>query len=279
MLRIDSHNHFWLFNKSRDSWITDEMSILRRNFLPSDLDTEMRAANMNGCISVQADQSEEETRFLLSLANKNPFIKGVVGWIDLCADNVEERLLYYAEEKKLKGFRHILQGETDRAFMLMPSFNKGIAALHTYGFVYDIIIHPDQLPFIHQFIKQHPQQKFVIDHIAKPNIKAKEINDWQTYMRRVAQFPNVYCKVSGVATEADWKRWQPADFVPYLEVVWNAFGAERVMFGSDWPVCLLATSYQRWIHTMEEYTASFSEDEKEYFWGKSASVCYNLADR
>ena len=277
MQRIDSHQHFWIYNPVRDSWITDDMSTIRNHFLPHQLEAELQAADIDGCVAVQADQSEEENNFLVSLAMENDFIRGIVGWVDLQADDVEERLSFYACEKKIKGFRHILQGEANTALMLTPKFMNGIANLKRFGFTYDILISPDQLPSIRAFVKQHPDQKFVIDHIAKPNIKMGEIEDWQKQISLIAQFSNVWCKVSGMVTEADWKAWQPHNLLPYLDIIWEAFGADRILFGSDWPVCLIASSYQRWVSVMQDYTASFSDDEKEKFWGKNAISFYNLA--
>ena len=276
MQKTDAHQHFWKFDAVRDSWITDEMEVIRKDFLPHHLIPELQAANIDGCVAVQADQSERETAFLLSLAKENDFIKGIVGWTDLSAENVEERLSFYASEKKIKGFRHIMQGEANKALMLTPRFMNGIAKLKQFDFTYDILISRDQLQYIPEFVEQHPYQKFVIDHLAKPSIKNGDSEEWKKQMHLIAQLPNVWCKVSGMVTEADWNAWQLLQLAPYLDVVWEAFGANRLLFGSDWPVCLIASSYQRWVSVMEEYTAPFSNDEKEKFWGKNAMDVYHL---
>ena len=277
-MNIDAHQHFWKFDPMRDSWITDDMNAIRKDFLPADLLPQLQRAGVEGCVAVQADQSEAQNDFLVSLANENDFIKGIVGWVDLRSADIEARLSFYAAEKKIKGFRHVLQGETDRALLLTPSFMNGISKLKLFGFTYDILILPDQLAYIPRFAQQHPEQKFVIDHLAKPAIKYSATEEWRKQIKLAAQQSNVWCKVSGMVTEADWKAWTPQDLAPYLDAVWDAFGADRVMFGSDWPVCLGASTYQRWTDVMKAYTASFSDDEKDRFWGNNAISFYNLSD-
>jgi L-fuconolactonase len=277
-MRIDSHQHFWKYNPVRDQWITDEMAIIRRDFLPEDLFLELRANQIDGCIAVQADQSENETRFLLDLARQNSFIRGVVGWIDLRAENVSECLAVLARNKKLRGFRHIVQAEPDDRFMLQPQFLKGIGCLSELGFTYDILIYPRQLRAAIELVARCPNQSFVIDHLAKPDIKARHTAPWAEQMREIATSPNVYCKVSGFITEADWKNWQPDDFKPYLDTVFEAFGPERIMFGSDWPVCLLAGSYSQVIQLIARYTKGFSPSDKEQIFGLNAARFYGIAD-
>ncbi|MBW4890181.1 amidohydrolase family protein [Mucilaginibacter sp. HMF5004] len=276
MPKIDAHQHFWIFDPVRDSWINDDMSVIQRDFLPGDLEPVLEANGINGCVAVQADQSEIQNDFLLGLANDNAFIKGVVGWVDLRADNIEERLEYYSGFEKMKGLRHVLQGEEDRALMLKPAFMNGISKLAKYGFTYDILIFPDQLQYVSEFVSAFPDTKFVIDHIAKPYIKDKKIDDWATDIRKVAQHQNLYCKVSGMVTEADWKNHKPADFIPYLDVVFEAFGAERLMFGSDWPVCQVAANYTAMKSIVEQYTVNLSTTEQDKFWGDNAVKFYNL---
>jgi L-fuconolactonase len=273
---IDAHQHFWQFNAVRDSWITDEMSVIQKNFFPNDLKPVLQQNGFDGCVAVQASQSEEETRFLISLASENDFVKGVVGWIDLQADNIEERLEEYKSIPVVKGFRHVLQGEPQRDLMLNPGFKRGIEALQQYGFTYDILIFPDQVKFSDELVAFFPEQKFVIDHIAKPYIKRKEIDEWKKDMENIAKHENVYCKISGMVTEADWKTWKKEDFEPYLDVVVNAFGTNRILFGSDWPVCLVAASYQEMLAIVKDYFASFSKDEQEQFFGLNAIRFYNL---
>ena len=275
-MRIDAHQHFWKFDPVRDSWITDEMPVIRKDFLPADLQPVLNENNMDGCVAVQAGQSETETNFLLELADQNDFIKGVVGWIDLKAENVRERLLHYKQFGLLKGFRHILQGEKDRAFMLQPAFLRGIGALKEFDLTYDILIFPDQLPYLPEFVAGFPEQKFVIDHIAKPYIKDKEIDDWERDILETARHKNVYCKISGMVTEADWKNWKQEDIIPYIDAVVEAFGIGRIMFGSDWPVCLLGGSYSDVLNIVMNYFSSFTGNEQQKFFGSNAIEFYNL---
>jgi len=276
MPKIDAHQHFWIFDPVRDSWINDDMSVIQRDFLPAHLEPVLQANGMDGCVAVQADQAEVQNDFLLGFADEHAFIKGVVGWVDLRADNIEQRLEHYSGFEKMKGFRHVLQGEEDRALMLKPAFMNGIGKLSKYGFTYDILIFPDQLQYVPEFVSAFPDQKFVIDHIAKPYIKDKKIHDWASEIKKVAEQENVYCKVSGMVTEAEWHGWEPADFTPYLDVVFNAFGTHRVMFGSDWPVCLIAAEYGEMKNILDEYTSSLSATEQAGFWGDNAVKFYNL---
>jgi L-fuconolactonase len=275
-MKIDAHQHFWNFDLTKDRWITEDMSVIRRNFLPVDLHPLLKQYGINGCIAVQADQSEEETNFLVQLAGENDFIKGVVGWVDLQADNICERLEYYSRFKIVKGFRHILQGEKDRALMLKPAFKNGISAFGKFGFTYDILIFPDQLQYAKELVATFPTQKFVIDHIAKPSIRDQDITDWKKNISGIAQYPNLYCKVSGLVTEADCKNWKKKDFTPFLDVVVEAFGTSRIMYGSDWPVCLLAASYGQTLQIVKEYFSSFSLEEQTKFFGQNAVEFYNL---
>jgi L-fuconolactonase len=276
MLKIDSHQHFWKFDPVRDSWIDDSMAAIRRDFYPQDLEPILNKHNIDGCIAVQADQSEAETEFLLSLSEKHDFIKGVVGWVNLMDPHVRERIAYYSSFKKLKGIRHVLQGEPDRAYMLNPQFMKGIAALKNYDLAYDILIFPDQLGYTNQFVKNISGVRYVIDHIAKPDIKNHNIEKWANNMKIIAQHENVWCKVSGMVTEADWKNWEISDFEPYLDVIFEAFGANRVMFGSDWPVCNVAGGYDKMISIVENYISRLSADEQSLFWGLNAIEFYKL---
>ena len=273
---IDAHQHFWVFDPVRDSWINDEMKVIQRDFLPQDLLPVLQSNGFEGCVTVQSDQSEAENEFQLSNAENYNFIKGVVGWVDLQAENIEERLSYYSQFKKLKGFRHVLQGESQRDFMLRPAFMRGVGLLNKFGFTYDILIFPDQLSFTKEFVAAFPNQKFVIDHIAKPYIKDQKISEWQKDMAEVAQFDNVYCKVSGMVTEADWKGWRKEDFTPYLDAVVDAFGMERLMYGSDWPVCQVAGSYENMLGIVKEYFFSFTAEEQKQFYGDNARLFYQL---
>ena len=275
-MRIDAHQHFWKYNEARDSWITDDMAIIQRNFLPEDLQPILRANKIDGTIIVQSDQSKEENIFQLANALQHDFVKGVVGWIDLQADHINENLEYYKEFKKLKGFRHVLQGERQRDFMLRPNFKRGIGKLREFGYTYDILIFPDQLAYTIEFVKAFPDQPFVLDHIAKPYIKDKKIEDWKKGIETLASFENVYCKVSGMVTEGHWKNWTKDDFVPYLDVISQSFGSTRLMYGSDWPVCLVAASYEQVIGLVNDYFSTFSQHEQDLIFGKNAIRFYNL---
>lgn len=274
--KVDAHQHFWNFDPVRDSWITNEMSVIQKDFLPQDLKPLLQQNNIDACIAVQADSSEAETNFLIELANENDFIKGVVGWVDLLSGQVKERLENYKQFTKLKGFRYILQGQQDRAFMLNPAFINGIKALQDFNFTYDILIFPDQLQYTKNLIAMFPHQKFVIDHLAKPYIKNKKIEEWEKDIKAIAEYKNVSCKISGLVTEADWKHWNKNDFTPYMDVVVNAFGTDRILFGSDWPVCLVAASYAEMLDIVKEYFSSFTKEEQQQIFGGNAINFYNL---
>lgn len=273
MLKLDSHQHFWIFDPIRDNWITEEMEVIRHDFLPPDLKPLLDANRIQACIAVQADQSEAETDFLLSLAEEHHFIKGVVGWVDLCSPNIHERLDHYSQFPKLKGFRHILQAEPVE-FMLKPEFQRGIVALQDYGFTYDILVYPQHLAVTQDLIRH--EQAFVIDHIAKPDIKDGLFLNWEAEMKQIASFEHVFCKLSGMITEADLKNWKKEDIFPYMDKVFGFFGAERLMFGSDWPVCKLAGEYDAVCGLVEEYLSKLSIREQELVWGKNAETFYKL---
>jgi L-fuconolactonase len=275
-MRIDAHQHFWQYNPVDYSWIDDSMAAIRKDFFPGDLAPLLHRHGFDGCVLVQSEQTEKSNDFLLKMAAKNTFIKGVVAWTDFTAADIREKLALLQQQSAIKGFRHILQGEKDRAFMLREDFLAGIAALNEFNFTYDILIFPDQLPFTESFIQKFPGQKFIIDHLAKPYIKKGEIGEWQAAMEKIAAFPNVYCKLSGMATEADWQQWRKEDFIPYLDVVVNAFGAKRVVYGSDWPVCLVAATYQQQLELVEGYFSSYTASEKAAIFGGNAVQFYQL---
>ncbi|TDQ09884.1 amidohydrolase family protein [Pedobacter metabolipauper] len=276
MLRIDSHQHFWKYNALRDSWITDDMSMLRNDFLPQQLEPILREFNFDGCIAVQSDQSPEENAFQLENAGKHAFIKAVVGWVDLQAVNITEQLEELHQYEKLKGFRHILQSEADRSLMLKPAFMNGVSQLNQYGFTYDILILRDQLTYAAELTAKFPNQPFVLDHMAKPDVKNKSISQWKTEIRELAKRENTCCKISGMLTEADWKSWKPEDLIPYLDVVFEAFGSKRIMYGSDWPVSLLAAKYAQQLNMLQAYVTRLSKNEQQLFWGGNAAEFYNL---
>lgn len=274
-MKIDAHQHFWHYDAVKHNWIDDNMQIIRRDFLPENLQSVLAKNKIDGCVAVQADQTETETNFLLQLASENSFIKGIVGWVDLRAENIKERLEHYSQHKIVKGFRHVLQGETPE-FMLQPSFLNGIAQLAQFDFTYDILIFPHQLKAALALVKGFPQQRFVIDHIAKPYIKAGLIDEWKKDIEQIAAYENVYCKISGMVTEADYQLWKKEDFIPYIDVVVSSFGIQRIMFGSDWPVCLVAATYKTMLEIITDYFKSFSKNEQEFFFGKNAIDFYRL---
>ena len=278
MNKIDAHQHFWKFDPIRDSWIAEEMETIRRDFLPQDLEPLLKENGFEGCVVVQSDQSEEENDFQLNNAEKFPFIKGVVGWVDFQADNIEERLSHYSTFPKMKGFRHVLQGERDRAFMLRPAFKRGISKLKGFNFTYDILIFQDQLAFAREFVSTFPDHPFVLDHLAKPDIRSGAIQDWEKDIKALAEHENVSCKISGMVTEADWKNWKVDDFTAYMDAVVAAFGTKRIMFGSDWPVCQVAATYKQVTDLVRQYFSSFSPDEQARFFGGNASTFYSLAE-
>ncbi len=247
-MKLDAHQHFWHYDPIVYDWIDDSMKVIAKDFLPSDLAPLLQKNSIEGCIAVQARQSEEETDFLIELAEKNPFIKGVVGWIDL----------------------------RDLNFMLQPAFLRGIAALKKHNFVYDILIFPKQLPNTCKLVQLFPEQTFVLDHIAKPDIKNGDTATWERDIKALSVFPNVYCKISGMVTEADWSKPEPKAFTKYIHHVLDCFGTERIMFGSDWPVCQVAASYNRVVEIVEQNTRHLSETEKEMLWGRTCEKVYNV---
>ena len=276
-MRIDAHQHFWNYDPARHAWIIEEMSLLKRNFLPQDLAPELAANGMDASVAVQAEQSEQETQFLLQLAEHNPKIAGVVGWTDLRSPELPKRLEELSQHKKLRGFRHIAQSEPDDHFLANESFVRGVSQLNEYEFTYDILIYPKQLPAARKLVEKLPEQRFVIDHLAKPDVKnGTNSKEWGSHMRAIAHNPNVYCKISGMVTEADWRGWKPADFKPYLDVVFEAFGNNRLLFGSDWPVCLLAASYSQVMNIVEEYLTGQPQNEKNKVFSENTIRFYGL---
>lgn len=275
-MKIDAHQHFWQFDPVRDAWITEPtMSKIRRDFMPKDLKPILDKNEFDGCIAVQADQSSSETQFLLDLANDYTFIKGVVGWVDLNASDLGQQLDALSEYPKLKGFRHILQSERPE-FILQKAFIKGVQLLGEKGYKYDILVFPKHLSAVQQFIKTLHNQPFVINHMAKPYIKQGLIEQWKRDMEHIAQYENVWCKVSGMVTEADWVSWQPTDFTSYLDVVFEAFDTDRIMYGSDWPVCLLAADYEKQWAIVENYVSKLSDTERSKVLGRNAQSFYKI---
>jgi len=252
-MKIDSHQHFWHYNPLEYSWINDEMNILKRDFLPQDLYQELSQAGFEGSIAVQARQNLEETRWLLELADKYDFIKGVVGWVDLSSLEIENQLAEFSNNPKFVGVRHVVQDEPDDNFMARDDFQYGIGLLSKYGLTYDLLIFPKHLVLTNELVSKFPNQKFVVDHLAKPFVKKQIQAPWDKDMTRLAKHPNVYCKLSGIVTEADWKMWKPADFYYYMDVIYNAFGEDRIMIGSDWPVGTVAGNYKEIMNIVIDY--------------------------
>jgi L-fuconolactonase len=275
-LRIDSHQHFWRYDAAEYEWIDDSMPGLRRDFLPKDLQREMARARFDACIAVQARQTLEETRWLLSLADAHPFIAGVVGWVDLQADDARAQLERFAGHPKLVGIRHIVQSEPDDRFLLRPEFCRGISLLHEFGLAYDILIYSRHLPAAAEFVARFDRQRFVLDHLAKPPIRSGEIDAWARDLHRLAAFPNVMAKLSGLVTEADRKAWTPEHIRPYLDVAFDCFGADRLMVGSDWPVCTVAADYAATIGIVADYVSRLSRDERDAVLGGNAQRFWNL---
>jgi L-fucono-1,5-lactonase len=275
-MKIDAHQHFWKYDPGRDVWITDAMQVLKRDFLPEQLRTELDANQVDASIAVQADQSERETLFLHGLAESNERIAGVVGWVDLASPQIAERLRLFSRLRKLRGFRHIAQGERDDRFLVWPEIMHGIAQLHAFGFTYDILIYPKQLPAAIELVSRLPEQRFVVDHLAKPDIKRGDSATWTSGIRAIARNSNVYCKLSGLVTEADWRHWKPAHFTSYLDVVFDAFGTDRLMFGSDWPVCLVAATYAQVKGLVERYVDHYAARDKQKIFGENAIRFYGL---
>ncbi len=275
-LHIDAHQHFWQFNAVDFGWIGEEECVLKRDFLPNDLKLELSEAEYCGSIAVQARQSLEETKWLLELAQRHEHILGVVGWVDLQNPKVDRQLDEFSDNRWLKGIRHVIQDEPDDQFMLSPSFLRGISKLAKRNLVYEILIYAKQLPYACELVKQFPRQKFVLDHIAKPNIKDGAIDSWALDIEALAASDNVSVKVSGMVTEADHKNWKPADFTPYLDVIMDAFGEDRILVGSDWPVCLLAGSYSQVVRLAERYFQRAGKQFMDKIQGDNARRIYGL---
>jgi len=273
---IDAHHHFWKYTPEEYGWIDESMTVLRRDFLPADLQAEIRDAGVGGVISVQARQSLEETEWLLDLAARHEFIRGVVGWVPLIDPRVEGALEPLSARRKLRAVRHILQGEPDEQYMLRGDFNAGIGVLERFGLAYDILIFERHLPQTMRFVDRHPNQVFVLDHIAKPRIREQALSPWRENLSELGRRENVYCKLSGLVTEADCRNWTEESLRPYIDTVLEAFGLRRVMFGSDWPVCLLAASYAQWLGIVSKAIAGLSAAEGARILGETAIEAYKL---
>ena len=275
-MKIDAHQHFWQYNAEEYGWIGPGMARLKKDYLPLHLAPLLAQAGIEGTVSVQARQTLAETEWLLELAGQHPFIKGVLGWVDLRSPMLYEKLERLGEHAKLCGVRHVLQDEPDDDFMLNKDFIRGLGLLAKFDLVYDLLILPRHLPVACKLVQKFPEQRFVLDHIAKPFIADRLLSPWASDMRRLATYPHVFCKVSGMVTEADWQRWQPLDFRPYLDVIFESFGPRRIMFGSDWPVCTLAGTYGEVFELVAAYVGQLSAGEQADVLGNTAISCYGV---
>ena len=275
-MKLDSHQHFWNYDPAQHVWMTDAMGVLRRDYLPEDLKPLLRQIQCDGTIAVQARQMVEETDWLLKLAAEHDFIKGVVGWVDLRSPKLREQLEQYARDPKLVGVRHVVHDEPDDHFMLLPEFRRGIAQLREYGLTYDLLLFPKHLPVAVKLVSEFPDQPFVLDHIAKPAIRDGQISPWREDLKLLADFPNVFCKLSGLVTEAKWHQWQAKDFCRYLDIVIAAFGTDRLMIGSDWPVCVLSGDYVSTMRIVTDYVQQFSAGVRDAILGGNCARFYQL---
>jgi L-fuconolactonase len=275
-MHIDAHQHFWRYDPQEYEWIDDSMAGLRRDFLPEGLKPELERAGFQGCVAVQARQTLEETRWLLELASATPFVLGVVGWVDLQSPEVRSQLETFARNPKLVGIRHIVQGEPDDRFLLRPEFLRGISVLEEFDLAYDILIHTRHLPVTAEFVRRFPGQRFVLDHLAKPPIKSGSLQPWARGIRELAAFPNVLCKLSGLVTEADWDSWKPEHLVPYIDTAFDCFGPDRLMIGSDWPVCTVVASYARVMDVVHGYLSHQSAQVQAAVLGENARRFWTL---
>jgi L-fuconolactonase len=275
-MKIDTHQHFWKYSKEQYPWIGEGMEVLAKDRLGADLKPLLEANGIDGTIAVQARQVVEETEALLAMADEYDFIRGVVGWVDLRSPDVETQLQRFKSSTKLVGVRHVVQDEPDEKFVLREDFMRGIGKLKAYDLVYDILIFPYQLPASIELVKSFPDQVFILDHIAKPYIKDKKISPWDSDIKKLASFENVSCKISGMVTETDWHNWSIEDFKPYMEVILEAFGAERLTIGSDWPVCTLAGQYDSVIYIAADFIAQLSDNEQKAIWEKNPARIYGL---
>jgi L-fuconolactonase len=278
-MRIDAHQHFWRYRPETHGWISNAMAVLKQDFLPADLEPLLSAQGFDGCVAVQAAQALDETRFLLGLADAHPFVRAVVGWVDLLSPDLEAQLESFGAHPRFRGIRHVAQDEPDDGWLARPDVVRGVGALRRLGLTYDILVYARQLPAALALAQALPEQPFVVDHIAKPEIRAGRLDPWRADVRRLAALPHVLCKLSGLVTEAAWDRWTPADLRPYLEVVLEAFGPGRLMIGSDWPVCLLAGDYATVTGAVRDFIGSLSESEQAAVLGGNATRFYGIEGR
>ena len=275
-MHIDAHQHFWIYNTSEYDWIDDSMAVLRRDFLPGDLQPELESNDVHGSVAVQARQTVEETRWLLELSEDSPWILGVVGWVDLRSPDVRSQLKVLAQNPKLVGIRHIVQSEPDSRFLMQSDFLRGVSLLEEFDLAYDILIYTKHLPVAAEFVERFPRQRFVLDHLAKPPIKSGDVDFWAQGIKRLAASPNVFCKLSGLVTEADWRQWEPEQIIPLLDTAFESFGPDRLMIGSDWPVCLVAASYARAFEVVKNYLLGQKREYQNAVLGGNAQRFWRL---
>lgn len=277
--RLDAHQHFWSYRPEDYPWIDEGMEVLRRDRLPEDLRPLLQELDFDGCIAVQARQSLVETEWLLELAEAHGFIRGVVGWLDLRSDTLDEQLERFAPQPKLVGVRHVVQDEPDDRFMLRDAFRRGIARLAGHGLTYDLLLFPKHLPVAVELVDEFPEQPFVLDHLAKPPIADGGLSPWDRDLRELAKRANVCCKLSGMVTEAKWRAWQPDDFRPYLDLALEAFGPERLMIGSDWPVCTLSGDYVETMRIVIDHLTArgLTDEAMEAILGGNCARFYGIS--
>lgn len=276
-MKLDAHQHFWEYNFAEYGWIGEEMKAIRQSFLPENLEPLLVQSGMDGCIAVQARQSLTETQWLLQLADRHEFIKGVVGWVDLCSDDVRNQLELFASNPYLRGVRHVVQDEPDLQYVLREDFQRGISLLKEFNLTYDLLVSKEQLPYAVELVKAFPEQRFVLDHLAKPDIKSGILSPWKEALESLAAQPNAYCKLSGIVTEADWGNWTPQDFTSYLNIAIEAFGAERLMFGSDWPVSNLSATYSDVYGLITMHIHSLSVSDQQMILGDTCAAFYHIS--
>ncbi|WP_315372577.1 amidohydrolase family protein [Paenibacillus xylanexedens] len=276
-MKLDAHQHFWEYNVAEYGWIGEEMKAIRQSFLPEDLEPLLVQSGLDGCIAVQARQSLTETEWLLQLADRHECIKGVVGWVDLCSDEVRNQLELFASNPYLKGVRHVIQDEPDLKYVLREDFQRGISLLKEYGLAYDLLVSKEQLPYAVELVKTFPEQRFVLDHLAKPDIKSGILSPWKEALESLAAQPNAYCKLSGMVTEADWANWTPSDFTAYLNIAIEAFGAQRLMFGSDWPVSNVSAPYSEVFGLIISHINGLPILDQQMILGGTSAAFYQIS--
>lgn len=275
-MRIDAHQHFWQFDPIKHGWIDESMQAIRKSFSPFDLQKEIASVGIEGTIAVQADETEKENSYLLNLSDENDFIKAIVGWIDLKAVDAIERMQYWKIHNKIKGFRCIMQGQEDSSYLTNKDFLENVKKLAPYGYTYDLLVYHKQFPSLIKFVEKLPDNRMILDHLGKPDIKNKDIKEWKANLKIIAQHPGIYCKLSGMITEADYERWTYEDLKPYLETAAEYFGVDRICFGTDWPVCLLAGSYTQVYEIIEKFSNQLTSDEKNKLLGLNTMKFYTI---